>query len=233
MKNVVDKILKTSINLVDPTPDLYGLTSTRVKLLLNNCLNYLPKNEAYLEIGCYQGATLISTLLNHKNSIAYACDNFSEFIEENPRDIFNQNLLKYSDQIPNITFFDQDSFELANQESPFEYPIGIYFYDGDHSQELQRKAITQFSRFFANEVLIFVDDWNWQQVQDGTWEGISEINYKKIWHKSLPARMNGDRELWWNGIGVFHLEMLPSRNLEANFLLNQSIDSIKKALSTI
>lgn len=191
----------------DPTPDLDGMTSPRVKGLLNRCVAALPDNEAYLEIGCWQGASLISALMGNPKATAYACDAFCEFLNENPRVRFTENRQKYAGRIPDFTFFEMNCFELAKRERPFEKPIGAYFYDGHHSEESQMRAITEFGPFLAKSSIVIVDDWNMAEVRTGTWRGIDSLRPKNMWFRELPARHNGDVENFWHGIGAFYLEL--------------------------
>lgn len=174
-------------------------------MLLNRLVAELPSNESYFEVGCLKGGTLISALLNNLNATAYACDNWSEYLNENPEQIFWNNLKKYKGRMAEPKVIKDSCWNLVTTP-PFEKPIGVYFYDGDHTFESQKKALTHFYKFFAERVVVIVDDWNWDAVKTGTWAGIAEIKPKHVFYLELPSRRNGDLENYHNGIGAFYLE---------------------------
>ena len=91
-------------------------------------------------------------------------------------------------------------------EKPFSKPIGLYFYDGFHTSETQYKAIVEYARFWAKNVIVIVDDWNWNFVREGTWKGISTIRPKNVWFQDLPSSAQGnDLASFWNGLGAFYI----------------------------
>lgn len=187
--------------IVDDVP---GMTSARVQTLLNRCVGALPSTESYLEIGCWQGATLISALRGHTSATAVACDNFAQFTRVNPREKLRSNLARYAPQLPELTFFDGDCFELA--AGPLvPKPVGVYFYDGNHDESNHVRALTDFRRLLAREAVVLVDDWNFDYVRRGTWRGIDLIRPKSVWFRELPSRNNKDVENFWNGVGAFHI----------------------------
>lgn len=180
------------------------MTSPKVRTLLNRLVRQLPSSEAYLEIGTHRGSTLVSALLDNANVTAYACDDFSGFREGgDPEPDFKANLKKYETRLPPVTFYKMDCFELSKKEKPFEKPVGVYFYDGFHDSQTQYKAIVEYSRFWAKETIVIIDDWNWDWLREATWKGMSKINPKKVWFQALPSRGDADEENFWNGVGAF------------------------------
>ena len=59
--------------------------------------------------------------------------------------------------------------------------VDIYFYDGAHEVEDQKKALTDFEPCFADEFIYLVDDWSSWEVPDGTFKGLDAINYEVVW----------------------------------------------------
>lgn len=199
-------------------PDVSGFTTAKVRMLLNRLVAALPSEEAHFEVGCFRGATLISALLDHHDVTSYACDDFSGTAAwPNTKQIFESNLQKYKDRLPSIKFYEESCWNLPKKK-PFQKPIGIFFYDGDHSYESQRRAIVEFAPFLASQVIILVDDWNWQQVREGTFQGLCQMRPMKMSYFELP----GNEDMPWtissaivphsipnysNGIGAFHLHL--------------------------
>lgn len=206
MENILPPLLEQLSRTQPPklVNDVEGMISGRVQTLLNRCVAALPAAESYLEIGCWQGASLISALLGNTKATALACDNFAQFTDANPRDKFKANTARYAARLPKFTFHEGDCFELPKKPL-FPKPVGIYFYDGDHSEENQMRAFTEFHTVLATNVVVIVDDWNWDYVRRGTWKGIDIVRPKNVWFRDLPSKGNCDLDGFWNGIGAFHL----------------------------
>ncbi|MFC1514298.1 hypothetical protein ACFL5X_00145 [Candidatus Omnitrophota bacterium] len=51
---------------LDSCPDIEGLSSIKKQRLLNLACKHLSEDECYLEIGAYQGKSLISAMLGNK-----------------------------------------------------------------------------------------------------------------------------------------------------------------------
>lgn len=186
--------------------DVRGMTSPKVRWLLNHVAGRLPSNEAYLEIGCYAGATLISALLDHQGVTAYACDNFCKFATESAQRALRINLKNYEARLPKVTFFNKDCFELAKERAPFAKPIGVLFYDGSHSEGDQFKVIVRFNRFFSAKCIVVIDDWLWPSVRKGAWKALGAIRPKKLEFRELLALKNCDLVNFWNRLGMFYIE---------------------------
>lgn len=207
MKNILPSLWATR-DVLPPclAPDVEGFTSPKMRLMLNRLVQELPRDEIYFEIGSHKGATLISALLDHRTAIAHACDNWSEFKERDARACFFENLRRYQPRLPEIVVHEEDCFKLAEREA-LRGPIGIYFYDGDHSRESQRRAITAYAPSFASEVIVLVDDWNWEPARAGTAEALAQLKPKESYFVEFKAGHNGDIHNFWNGVGAFHLRL--------------------------
>jgi len=206
MKNILPEILKGLEKAPDPDRvSIYGQTSPKIKALLHRLAERLPADECYLEIGCLRGATLVSALLDLKNIMAYACDNFSQLPQFAGEKHLSMNLARYGKRLPKINLRNMDCFALAREPKPFEKPVGIYFYDADHSEESQFKAIVELERHLAREAVVLVDDWNWKAVKAGTWRGIKKIAAEKVEFYDLTSPRPRCKEHYWNGVGAFHL----------------------------
>ena len=54
-------------------------------------------------------------------------------------------------------------------------PVNFYLYDGEHSHESQRKALTHFYPMLDDVFIFVVDDYTWETARSGTQEGIGEL----------------------------------------------------------
>ncbi len=161
-----------------------SMSSPRTRIFLNHICS-LPETR-YLEIGVYKGASTISALFNNPIKYAFAMDNFSEF--GNVYDEFQKNLNKYIPQAP-ITFKNTNCFSVAPERLS---KFNIYFYDGGHSTEDQKKAFTHFNPCFDDVFIAIVDDWMWDQVREGTFAAFEELKYEILFEKEVALRFKQD-----------------------------------------
>jgi hypothetical protein len=81
-------------------------------------------------------------------------------------------------------------------------PITVYFYDGFSSFDSLKQAFTYYNQVFNPLFIAVVDDWNWDFIRNGTRAAFEELKYEVIYEVELPAKGNGDRKQWWNGLYV-------------------------------
>jgi hypothetical protein len=197
---------KFTRSFFDPCFFIDGMTSIKKQKLLNIAFSCLTDSECYLEIGTYQGKSLVSAMINNVERKVYACDNFSEFTATNSMQLLNSNLEFY--KLKNkVTFFNADFRNVLNKEK-IELPVGLYFYDGAHDMDSQYIAIKTVESLLSDEALVIVDDWRFapdsqSYAKLGTGKAISESSHTWKMLYELPARYNGDHAMWWNGVGVF------------------------------
>ncbi|MEK7795556.1 MAG: class I SAM-dependent methyltransferase [Candidatus Hydrogenedentota bacterium] len=192
------------VSQVDLCPDVQGMLSIKKQQLLNLAFGLLDEGEAYLEVGTYHGKSLLSAMLRNAERPVFACDNFSEF-EGNSFEIAQANLAKYG-VLEKVTFYNCD-FRAIYTRDKLSVPIGLYFYDGAHDYESQYQAIKLVEPFLADEALVLVDDWRFaadsgSYAKEATLQAMKESAAKWSLLYELPARFNGDRAMWWNGVGV-------------------------------
>jgi hypothetical protein len=194
----IDKAIKDAIEGKSKlTPEILGMegmSSAWVRHLLNNLIG-----GNYLEVGVWHGSTFISALYGNKIN-AYAIDNWSEYNDNDSKYNFYKNCERFG--ISGFTFFECDAFTVDLKKIP---KIDIYFYDGDHNYENTIKALTYFLPVLSDEFLFIVDDYEWEGVERGVWDGIKECNLKVIYMRYLESVGPNDKNTWWNGLGIFKL----------------------------
>lgn len=207
MQNVLNEILTAAEQAKsDIAPTVGGLTSFKIRTLLNALAGRVPSDEAYLELGVHIGGTLISALYGHPTVTAYACDDwsFNESTEGSPREVFARNLKAHQASLPAITVVDQNCWEML-KSPPFTKPIGAYFYDAGHAEEDQYRAIAMMYPSLAQCSMILVDDFRWPDVYHGTWRAISDLKPSNlVFHGKYPSA-DWDSD-WHNGMGMFYIE---------------------------
>lgn len=174
-----------------------GMSSSKVRHLLNNVCSL--DDARYLEIGAWKGSTLVSALYKNMHIKATCIENFSEFT--GPRNEFITNTRNRIEKgvMPNFQFVESDCFNL---DLKLLSKKNIYFFDGGHTLDDHIKAFTYYNNVLDDEFICIVDDWNhkYDNVRRGTEEAFKQLSYNVLYSQVLPARFNGDRDLWWNGI---------------------------------
>jgi len=188
--------------LSDEILALPGMSSKKVRHFLNNiCAN---PDQRYLEIGVWQGSTFISA--NYQNEHTHpsiAIDNFSEFNHIDVLNEFNKNTQKYL-QSNQYEFIQEQCFQT--NVGRFDTKFQIYFYDGGHTEEEQYLALTHFQSILDNEIILIIDDWNFEPVPKGTRKAIQELKWNVLHEWIMPAECIGDVVNWWNGFFIAVIE---------------------------
>jgi hypothetical protein len=172
-----------------------GFTSPKVRHLLNN-LGSLEGLD-YLEVGVHRGATFIAT--NYKNTLASATaiDNWSEFAEDGT---VREEFLRHCSALlaaGSYRFLEQDCFTV--RKAQIGTPVNFYLYDGAHSYEAQRQALTHFYAALDDAFIFLVDDYSWDAAKAGTQQAIGELGLQPLYEREL-------NEGWWNGLYVSVLQ---------------------------
>ncbi len=185
--------------------NMEGMSGSKTRHLYNNVCTL--DNSKYLEIGTWKGSSFISAIYNN-NCFGYCIDNWSQF--GGPKNEFYNNLINYLPGQQNYKIIDKDCWSITNLDIPNN--IDIFMYDGEHTYEDQKKAITHFSEFFSKYVIIMIDDWtcDWADVKKGTLDGIKEAGLK-IHYSNEIGLVNTQKHhtggnTFWNGCGVFVCE---------------------------
>lgn len=173
-------------------------TPTMRRMFMNLCG---VKGLRYLEIGAYFGGTACGAIHTPENE-CFIVEDFSQpFGESGIEEGLKQNLkvcAAYTNGKANYTLLEQDAF---NPEKPLPKNIDIYFYDGEHSYENQKRAMTHFFENMNDLYIQIVDDYAWESVHTGTQDGISSLPVDKLFEFSVQPPANDD-PIWHNGIYV-------------------------------
>lgn len=202
-----------------------GMSSDKTRHLLNNLAS---KAHKYLEIGTWRGSTLIAAKQNNNLQLAVGVDNFSQFTEPHPKyglwlncnhkvpeelkpfwqtgtppkQELERNLNYF--KVTGVEIIEGDCFHKDIVDSLEAYgPFDLFFNDGDHKYISQKQTIIDYSRLLADDSIVVIDDWNAEEVRDGTLAGFKETNLKLLYRVDLFSAGNCDLDSWWNGIGIF------------------------------
>lgn len=183
-KKAISKLDNPEIFMID------GMSTSAVRHLLNNLCSL--HDCRYLEIGVWKGSTWVSALYKNDNIMeAVAIDNWSQF--GGPSADFKSNCERFLNS-SRYTFLDVDSFKI-NPDTLFTAPVNVYFYDGCHLQESQKKAFTYYNEIFDNVFIAVIDDWSSEIHRVGTYQAFDELEYEILFEEALPA----GQDQFWNG----------------------------------
>jgi hypothetical protein len=209
-KAVEDALLHQS-NFVEEGYDVPGLSSNKVRHLLNNlCKSLDGESVVYADLGCYVGSTLWAAMMGNDVK-AYAIDNFSQENIAPARDdipwepiddpiaTFQENGKKYMGTNA-VLFKDQDIFTI--NELNAKYPPEVIFYDADHDPQATYQNLTQFYQFATDPFTLVVDDCNFDGVMAAVDKLCKDRNFAVLYKKVLRSQEIEDSMGWWNGVAV-------------------------------
>lgn len=202
MIDIIDRAIENANNGITKLSDqifaLEGYSGRKGRIFLNELCAHIP-NLHYLEVGSWKGSTMVSSAFQNRGKFI-AVDNFSQF--KGSENILRETLSNFDLRDVQIIPFD---FYQAIERVPYN-SINVYFYDGAHGYEDHKKAITKAVHRLTQQAVIIIDDWNGDNAQQGTWDGIKES--KLIMRNMREVGKNNDSDYngWWNGLGIFVVE---------------------------
>jgi hypothetical protein len=176
--------------------------------LLNELVRSMDAGEHYLEVGSWRGRTLLSAAVGNPGRLCIGCDKFRLYgrytgLGVLVRRALRQNVARHAHDRAAIHFYDMPSSRFfARPRQPG--PVGVYFYDGDHSFRGTRRSIAAAGPLLSRRAVVLVDDWNVERIRLGALQGFADASLRVLWHRAL--RGDHTERTWWNGLGVFYVE---------------------------
>ena len=205
VKEAIEKAKRRESNLTPLGLSIPMLGSIQIRHLLNN-LGAISIN--YLTVGVHVGGDYVSAVCNNSIKRTFAVDSWAsdEGSERKCEQEFIDNTILCKPANTELRIIKSDCF--AADLSIIDEPIEFYSYDCGHSREEQRDALIYFKPALAEEFIYCCDDWDFEGVKEGTWEGIEQGGYEVIFHEELLNGVPGDHldQYWWNSYAVFLLK---------------------------
>lgn len=182
--------------------DILGMSTNKVRHVLNNISYNLVKSNTereietnYLEVGCFQGSTLCSSINNTNIKNAHVFENFSEFCSAQDRTILLENIAKFKGN-SNVNLIEADFFAWNGENVK---NADIYMYDGNHSAQAHYLQLSKAKNYLSNESIIVIDDWHSTifTVKEPTFQGIRDFGYTTHFFCELPMTE------FHQGLGIF------------------------------
>src|SRR6478672_7942883 len=144
----LDRSLRAVLDAVD------GLSEENNLALIGLAAGHLEAGEAYVEAGTYRGRSLIAAALGGEAECV-GIDNFS-FDDSDPAAL-QANLDRFG-VAGRARMLDGDAAAVLR-------PVGVFFYDADHSTEATRAAFEAVIPHLAGQALIVADNADWPKVR--------------------------------------------------------------------
>jgi len=199
--------------LVEAT-GLTGFSGHKLVGMLQRFAQYQEKIGAgnYLEVGVFQGLTLISAAKACNDAQVFGIDNFSQF---DPNHI-NQKIIQQKMQANNLNNVNLISmvYEVSLEGIKRvigDIEIGTYFIDGPHDYRSQLICLQLVKPHLSDLAVIVIDDCNYRHVRLANKDFlVANPDFKMIFQaytKCHPANMSKKekekaRKGWWNGVNV-------------------------------
>ena len=182
--------------------NLVGMSTENIRFFINTIVGKFAKNSAYLEVGIFQGCSLLSAALFNSSTRCIGIDNFSNFDPNHENQhILKENLKKFPN-LKNIEYYDKNYQgaigELFAKEPDLK--ISVYYYDGSHDYENQLNGLRIMLPHLAKRCIILVDDINCECVEKANRVFISQNHdFRSVFR--IKTYENATRT-WWNGFEV-------------------------------
>jgi hypothetical protein len=185
--------------------NMEGMSGIKTRHFYNNLLQC--EDARYLEIGTWKGSSVCSAMCGNKAKVV-CIDNWSQF--GGPKSEFLSNFETYKGE-NDAKFIESDCYQVDISTLP---KFNIYMYDGEHSKENHERALTHFYDCLDDMFVFIVDDWNWKQVREGTYEAFLKLQLTVKYSKAIRTTYDDrdvifgspEQKTWHNGIYVAILQ---------------------------
>ncbi len=217
MRSVIAAIEAANIEgpLWQPAGDfLDGLSGSKtVGVLQRLAALFAPAADAcYLEIGVFQGLTLLSVAGSVPELPCFGVDNFSILDPEGRNlGIVRERMAKLGGDNATLINLDFQDALLSLDDNIGCRRIGVYFVDGAHDYRSQLVSLLFAVPHLHDNAVIVIDDANYAFVRQSTHDFlISQPDFKMIFEAYSPAHpANMDAETlshweqdWLNGVNI-------------------------------
>lgn len=193
---------------------LSGLAGLKTVGVLQRLARMMLADETvcYLEIGVFQGLTLVSTALDVPTIPCYGIDNF-RILDPNEENlsIVQDRMSKFKTENAKLINMDFEQALETLKDHIGDDKVGLYLIDGPHDYRSQLICLLLAKRHLHDRAVIVIDDANYPDVRMATrdfllshpdfkmiFEAYSPVHPANMSHKELPKWEEG----WLNGVNI-------------------------------
>jgi precorrin-6B methylase 2 len=190
--------------VADVLAEVPGMATENKLRLLNLAVAHLARDEVYVEVGCYKGASIVGAARGNGAAKIFACDNFSKF--DGTEEILKANLDRHARG--QVEFFNMTSRDFLRQAPWRPARVGAYFFDGGHSFVDQFEGLQYALPSFADDALVIIDDTNKREAR-----AADALFARMVPGFELVLDLRTPRNhhpTWWNGIQLFRFRRVAS-----------------------
>lgn len=197
-----------------PTEGLAGYSGARIVGALQRFVRRLADqpDRCYLEVGVYQGLTLVSAAVAAPEVPAWGIDNFAQFDPGGHNaDRVERRIADNGATNAHLVNADYEDALEALEGHIGDRKVGVYFVDGPHDYRSQRMCLDLVRPFLAGDAVVVVDDSNYRHVRQANRDFLAvNPEYRLLYEAYTPCHpKNADaatlaamRDGWWNGVNV-------------------------------
>lgn len=164
--------------------------------LLNLAASCLGRDEAYVEVGVYHGASLIAAMLGNEDKRFVGIDAFR--FSGTSLDKVEANLARFGLEVPEIAV--GDAFELVPAGALGDTRMGVWYYDAAHSFQAQVDGLRIAEPHLVPGALLIVDDTDWEEVERALDAYLADQpRARKV--LTIDGKSRGAPQ-WWEGMQV-------------------------------
>jgi len=176
--------------------DVENLARENNLALINLAASCLEEGEAYVEIGVYHGASLVSAMLGNEGKRFVGVDSFG--FRDASLEKVEANLARYGLEVPEIIV--GDAFELVPSGALGETRVGVWYYDAAHSFEAQVQGLRIAEPLLVPGALVIVDDTDWEDVERAM-DAYLDEQPRARGVLTIEGKTRGAPQ-WWEGMQV-------------------------------
>ena len=179
-----------------PILELENLTSENVLALLNLAASCLGRDETYVEIGVYHGASLIAAMLGNEERRFVGIDSFA--LRDGSLENVEGNLDRFG--LPRPELLVGDAFELVPSGALDGTPVGLWYYDAAHDYDSQVEGLRIAEPLLVPGALVVVDDTDWTDVERAMDDYLAgQPRARRL--LTIEGKDRGHPQ-WWEGMQV-------------------------------
>jgi len=192
---------------------LSGYSGEKLLATLINLSRYnLDDDKVYLEVGVFQGLSLLSVANSIGKNLAFGIDNFAFFDKDGKNESIVQSRIKKLN-LNNVRLINQDYEDALENLADYigNKKVGVFFIDGPHDYRSQLMCLLLIQPYLSDDAVIIIDDSNYRHVRQANRDFLqTHKDYKLFFEAYTPCHPDNmsQAELehaihgWWNGVNI-------------------------------